>query len=269
MSFRGVEGLSGKEMIKLSVVIITFNEEKNIGRCLESVREIADEIVVVDSYSNDKTRQICEKYDVRFIEHKFEGYIQQKNYAISQATYIHQFSLDADEALSDELKSEIKKLKENWYCDGFRMKRLPNYCGKWIRHSSWYPDIKLRLYNSTKGKWQGANPHDKFEMIENSSVGFLNGDILHYTFSSISENIMQADKFSTIAAREMVTRGKPVYFFMIIFNPIAKFIRNYLLHLGFLDGYYGFCICSIATYATYQKYKKALNLKRSEREKTF
>jgi glycosyltransferase involved in cell wall biosynthesis len=256
-------------MVKLSVVIITFNEEKNIGRCLESVKEIADEIVVVDSYSTDKTRQICEKYGIKFIEHSFKGYIQQKNYAISQATYSHQLSLDADEALSDELKNEIKKVKENWNCDGFRMNRLANYCGKWIRHSGWYPDTKLRLYNSKKGEWQGVNPHDKVKMNQNSSVGFLKGDILHYTYYTIQEHLQQSDKFSTIAARELVTRRRPVYFFKIILNPIAKFIRNYLFHLGFLDGYYGFCICCITTNETYQKYKKALHFKQLEGKSIF
>jgi glycosyltransferase involved in cell wall biosynthesis len=256
-------------MIKLSVVIITFNEEKNIGRCLESVVEIADEIVVVDSRSTDKTRQICEKYGVKFIEHDFEGFIQQKNYAISQAIYPYQLSLDADEALSDELKNEIIKVKENWHSDGFCMNRLANYCGKWIRHCGWYPDTKLRLYDSTKGKWQGSNPHDKFVIIQNSSVGFLKGDILHYTYNTIQEHILRSEKYSTIAARELTRPGKPVYFFKIILNPVAKFIRNYLLHFGFLDGYYGFRICCIQTGETYQKYIKAFHLKRSEREKPF
>ncbi len=256
-------------MTKLSVVIITFNEDRNIGRCLESVQDIADEIVVVDSYSTDKTKAICKKYGVNFVEHDFEGYIRQKNYAVSQATFPHQLSLDADEALSDELKTEIKKIKVNWHCDGYRMNRLANYCEKWIRHSGWYPDTKLRLYDSTKGKWQGIDPHDKFEMIPGSSVGFLRGNILHYTYSTSEEYIRQADKFSTIAAMELVAHGKPVYFFMIVLNPIAKFIRNYVLRLGFLDGYYGYRICRIAAGETFQKYRKALRLKRLEGKKSF
>jgi glycosyltransferase involved in cell wall biosynthesis len=248
-------------MPELSVVIITFNEERNIGRCLESVMEIADEIVVVDSHSTDKTRLVCEKYGVKFIEHAFEGYIKQKQYAISQASFPHQLSLDADEALSGELKNEIKKIKENWHYDGYRMNRLANYCGKWIRHCGWYPDTKLRLYDTTKGRWQGVDPHDKFEMV-GSSVGFLKGDILHYTYYTVEEHLRQADKFSTIAARELISQGKPVYFFKIILNPIAKFIRNYFLRLGFLDGYYGFRICWITAGETFQKYRKAMQMKR-------
>jgi len=245
----------------LSVVIITFNEERNIGRCLESVREIADEIVVVDSHSTDKTRMICEKFGVKFIEHDFEGYIRQKQYAISQATFPHQLSLDADEALSEELKQEIKRIKENWVHDGYRMNRLANYCGKWIRHCGWYPDTKLRLYDTTKGKWQGVDPHDKFEMVPGSTVGFLKGDILHYTYYAIEEHLRQADKFSTIAARELISQGNPVYFYKIILNPVAKFIRNYFLRLGFIDGYYGFRICRITAGETFQKYRKAMQMK--------
>ena len=253
-------------MPELSVVIITYNEEHNIGRCLESVKDIADEIVIVDSHSTDKTRLICEKYGVKFIEHDFEGYIEQKNYAISQATYSHQLSLDADEALSDELKNEIKKIEGNWQYDGYLMNRLANYCGKWIRHSGWYPDTKLRLFDSSKGTWQGVYIHEKYEMIPGSSVAFLKGDILHYTYYTIEEHLKQADKFSSMAARELVMHGKTVYLYKIILNPVAKFIRNYLLRLGFLDGYYGFRICWITAGETAKKYRKALILKRSGRK---
>jgi glycosyltransferase involved in cell wall biosynthesis len=252
-------------MPKLSVVIITFNEERNIGRCIGSVRQVADEIVVVDSFSTDKTREICEKSGVKFIEHAFEGHIQQKNFAIKQAKYPYQLSLDADEALSEELKAEIHKIKSHWQNDGYRMNRLTNYCGKWIRHCGWYPDTKLRLYDSAKGSWGGVNPHDKLEMNPGSKVGFLKGDILHYSYYTVEEHIRQADKFSTIAAKELGNLGKTVTYFQIIINPVAKFIRNYILRLGFLDGFYGFIICRIAAHETYLKYTKARQLRRSIR----
>jgi len=252
-------------MPKLSVVIITFNEERNIGRCIGSVREVADEIVVVDSSSTDRTREICENSGVKFIEHSFEGHIQQKNFAITQAKYPYQLSLDADEALSDELKTEILKIKNDWKSDGYRMNRLTNYCGKWIHHCGWYPDTKLRLYDSTKGAWGGVNPHDKFEMNPGSKVGFLKGDILHYSYYTVEEHIRQADKFSTIAAKELVSLGKAVTYFQIIVNPVAKFIRNYILRLGILDGFYGFIICRIAAHETFQKYSKARQLRRSKK----
>jgi glycosyltransferase involved in cell wall biosynthesis len=250
-------------MPKLSVVIITFNEERNIGRCIGSVLDVADEIIVVDSFSTDKTREICEKQGVKFIEHAFDGHIQQKNFAITQATYPHQLSLDADEALSEDLKAEILKIKNDWKFDGYRMNRLTNYCGKWIHHCGWYPDTKLRLYDSAKGRWSGVNPHDKFEMNPGSKIDFLKGDILHYSYYSVEEHIRQADKFSTIAAKELIGLGKSVSYFQIIINPVAKFIRNYILRLGFLDGFYGFLICRIAAHETFLKYTKARQIKRS------
>jgi glycosyltransferase involved in cell wall biosynthesis len=250
-------------MPKLSVVIITFNEERNIGRCIGSVREVADEIVVVDSFSTDKTREICEKSGVKFIEHAFEGHIQQKNFAITQAKFPHQLSLDADEALSEDLKTEMLRIKNDWKFDGYRINRLTNYCGKWIHHCGWYPDTKLRLYDSAKGRWGGVNPHDKFELNPGSKVGFLKGDILHYSYYSVEEHIRQADKFSTIAAKELIGLGKSVSYFQIIINPVAKFIRNYILRLGFLDGFYGFIICRIAAHETFQKYSKARQIRHS------
>jgi glycosyltransferase involved in cell wall biosynthesis len=254
-------------MPKLSVVIITYNEERNIGRCLESVKDVADEIVVVDSLSEDRTVEICESFGAKVISHPFEGHIRQKNFAISQATYPHQLSLDADEALTDELKNQIIKVKENWEFDGYRMNRLANYCGKWIRHSGWYPDPKLRLYDSRKGSWGGLDPHDKFEMEPGAKIGHLKGDLLHYTYYTIEEHVIQSDKFSTIAANEIIRKGKKLYFIQLFIKPVAKFIRNYFLKLGFLDGFYGFIICQGAAHETFLKYVKAWHIKRSGSKK--
>jgi len=133
--------------IQLSVVIITFNEEKNIARCLDSVATIADDIVVVDSFSTDNTKHICEEKNIHFIEHKFDGHIEQKNWAITQAKHQYVLSLDADEALTKELQVEIIKAKNNWQYDGYSFNRLTNYCGVWIKHCGWYPDKKLRLWD--------------------------------------------------------------------------------------------------------------------------
>ena len=151
-------------LLPLSAVIITKNEEKNIARCLDSLSNIADEIVVVDSYSTDKTEEICLNYNVRFIKHHFEGHIEQKNYALSQTTYQHVISLDADEALDEVMQNSILEVKKEWSFDGYSMNRLTNYCGKWIWYGNWYPDTKLRLWDKSKGQWGGLNPHDKFMM---------------------------------------------------------------------------------------------------------
>ena len=157
-------------MPKISAVIITFNEEKYIEKCISSLEEIADEIIVVDSFSTDRTEDICGKFNVRFSKHKFDGYVEQKNYAMSLASYPYILSLDADEALSDELKKSILGIKDNLKYDGYIFNRLNNYCGKWIKHSRWYPDKHLRLFNSAKGKWTGPNPHDKFKLDPGSKV---------------------------------------------------------------------------------------------------
>jgi len=247
-------------MIKLSVVIITLNEEKNIGRCLESVKDIADDIVVVDSYSTDNTEKICAEYGVRFIRHSFIGHIEQKNWAITQAKYPHVFSLDADELLSDRLKMSIREVKENWKFDGYFVNRLTNYCGKWIRYSSWYPSRKLRLWDSRKGEWGGMNPHDHFILEKGASRKFLKGDLLHYSYYSIKQHIEQINKFSDIAAKSFFEVGKNASYFNILFHPVWRMFRDYIIKLGFLDGFYGLVISMNSAHETFLKYIKLKKL---------
>jgi glycosyltransferase involved in cell wall biosynthesis len=189
-------------MVEISAVIITFNEEEKIEKCLHSLKSIANEIVVVDSFSTDKTKELCLKNGVTFYEHPFKSYIDQKNYAASLAKNNYILSIDADEVLSDELTEEIKKVKQDFTADGYEFNRLSNYCGKWIHHSGWYPDRKLRLWDRRKGKWGGENPHDKFEMQSGSSIKFLKGNLYHYLFTSNTSHIAQANKFSTLGAKK-------------------------------------------------------------------
>ncbi|MBE9468693.1 MAG: glycosyltransferase family 2 protein [Bacteroidetes bacterium] len=251
-------------MIKLSVVIITYNEEKNIERCLLSVKDIADDIVVVDSFSTDATKEICKKYNVQFIEHKFEGYIEQKNWAITQAKYHHILSLDADEELSKELIKSVKEVKNNWEYDGYYFNRLTNYCGKWIKHSGWYPDKKLRLWDSRKGKWAGTNPHDKFELQTNCKKYYITGDLYHYSYYSIFQHIETINKFSDIAAFARFKKGKKSNILKIIFSPFWKFFRTYFIKLGFLDGFYGFVISVNSAHSTFLKQVKLINLNKNK-----
>lgn len=242
--------------VPLSAVIITFNEEKNIGRCIDSVIPVADEIVVVDSYSKDKTKAICEEKGVRFIEHPFEGHLEQKNWAITQASYPHVLSLDADEALDEKLTAEILNIKEDWKYDGYSMNRLTNYCGKWIYHCGWYPDKKLRLMDSRKGEWKGVNPHDKYELHSRSSEKHIKGNILHYSYYTIDDHINQVNYFTDIAARSHYKKGKRSSMLNILISPCIKFFKDYILKRGFLDGYYGLVICIISSHATFLKYVK-------------
>jgi glycosyltransferase involved in cell wall biosynthesis len=243
--------------ISISIVIITFNEEKNIGRCLSSLKNLSDDIVVVDSFSTDSTEAICKEFGVRFVQHEFEGHIEQKNWAITQAKYPHILSLDADEVVSDELYNSIKSVLSNWKSSGYTMNRLTNYCGHWVKHCGWYPDTKLRLWDSRLGKWGGDNPHDKYEMYsKHSEIEHLKGDILHYSYYTLDDHYKQVAYFTDILAKAQFKKGKMAPIIMLVFSPIVKFIKDYFIKLGFLDGKVGFRICRISAYATFTKYKK-------------
>lgn len=242
--------------VKLSAVIITLNEEENIQRCLDSVKGLADEIVVVDSFSTDKTPEICKQNNVKFVQHKFVGYVEQINYALTQAKNDHVLSLDADESLSEKAQQLVTEVKDNWDTDGYQFNRLTNYCGKWIRHCGWYPDKKVRLFDRTKAQWGGENPHYRV-MLEKHQIRYLNADILHYSFPSVSSHAQTANNFSTIAAREAIKKGRKINFLThILLNPIFTFFKKYIFQLGFLDGYYGFVVCVLSAHSNFLKYVK-------------
>jgi glycosyltransferase involved in cell wall biosynthesis len=247
--------------MKISAVIITFNEERNIGRCLDSLAGLADEVLVVDSFSTDKTAEICRAKGARFLQHPFEGYIEQKNWALEQAIYSHVLSLDADEALSEQLRESILFAKKNWSADGYTMNRLTNYCGQWIRHSGWYPDRKLRFFNRRKGRWGGQNPHDRVEMAPGSTIAHLDGDLLHFSYYTVNEHIERTRKYADIGARAMYERGRRATWLHLIFGPILKFLKSYFLKLGFLDGHAGWTICKISARETYLRYRALLRLR--------
>ena len=241
---------------KLSGVIITFNEEKNIARCIDSLQGVVDEIVVVDSYSTDRTKEICLEKNVHFFEHPFEGHIQQKNYALSKCTHDYVLSLDADEALNEKLQHSILEIKDTLQSDAYTFNRLTNYCGTWIKHCGWYPDKKLRLWNKNKGHWGGENPHDKVVMEANSSSTHLDGDLLHYSYYTKEDHFKQIAYFTDISSKAAFKNGVRSNFFTLLFKPPFKFLRDFILKMGFLDGYAGFLISWRSAYATYLKYKK-------------
>lgn len=243
-------------MPKLSAVIITCNEERNIGRCLESVNEIADEIVVVDSHSTDNTKQICESFGVQFFQVTWKGYSGQKNYAHALASNNWILSIDADEAISVELKKSILEWKNLPDPQFASFNRLTNYCGQWIRHCGWYPDTKLRIFNKTKAEWKGE-VHEILAFDKSIRIRHLSGDMLHYSYYSIEEHIAQTNKFSTIGARQLIENGGRVSFLKVLINPTVKFIRKYFFNFGFFDGYNGYVICRISALQTFLKYFKA------------
>lgn len=247
-------------MPKISAVIITYNEESFIDKCLESIDGIADEIIVVDSFSTDATEEICKKYNVRFVKNKFTGYKDQKNFALQLATYRNILSLDADEALSDRLRKSIISIKDNWEYDGYKFKRRNNFCGTWIKYSQWYPNSQLRLFHSDKGQFGELNIHEKFIMSNGGKIGKLDGDLLHWPCSTFEEHVEKMCKYSVIGANEFHKAGKKANLFTPYIHLIWGFLRTYIINRGFLDGRIGFMICTTYAKSTFNKYKKLRHL---------
>lgn len=240
----------------LSAVIITYNEEQNISRCLQSLVGIADEIIVVDSASTDKTCSIAEQYSAKIIQHPFAGFAAQKNFAAQSATHNWVLSLDADEVLSEELKSAILQVKSKAECEAYFLKRSTNFCGTFIRHGSWYPDKQCRLWDKTKGDWQGTI-HEKWRLFEpHKKYGTLSGDLLHYSFNSISDYLNMTERYTTLSAQEALQKGKNVSLLKLVLGPKFKFFQDYIIRLGFLDGYAGYIAYRLAANMAFVKYSK-------------
>jgi glycosyltransferase involved in cell wall biosynthesis len=242
---------------KLSAVIITLNEESNIGDCIESLQGVADEILIVDSFSTDRTEEICAKYDVRFVKNKWDGYVAQRNFAQELASCPVLLNIDADERLSLPLKDSILKEKEKGFpFKGYSMNRFNNYCGQWIKHGHYYPDRKIRLYHKNAGKIGGINPHESVQLFGDVAVKKLNGDILHYSFRTLSEHLSQMNKFSSIAAQSLFIMGKRPSLLKPFLSSFWAFFNGYILRLGFLDGIYGYVIARNNAMYSFFKYAK-------------
>jgi glycosyltransferase involved in cell wall biosynthesis len=251
-------------MNALSVVIITFNEEKNIKRCIESVTRVADEIIVIDSFSDDRTVEIAASLGAKVKQSAFDGYINQKNKAINEAANQYVLLMDADEFLSDELAASILKEKNNFTCKAYAMKRCNIFRGKYIRHGLWYPDRKLRLFDKRFGYCGGMNPHDIIVMQENTDVKLLNGDLFHHTFENIESYRRRNNEVSTVIAQSLFDAGVKKSKYKIIFSPLWSFINGYFLRLGFLEGYNGFIIAALTAQQSLLKYQKLRQLQRQQ-----
>lgn len=251
-------------MQRLSVVLITLNEEKNIARCLASVQNIADEIVVVDSGSGDQTVPIALKFGARIINQPFQGYIEQKNIALSAAEGDYILSLDGDEVLSPELEDSIRKEKLNGFsADAYEMNRRNWFIDQWIVHGTWYPDTKLRLIKKGCAQWGGTNPHDKLIPLKGRKVQHLKGDILHYTFNTMDDYVNQLNKFSSISARSMFEKGKRASLMNLLINPAVAFMKSYIINGGFRDGFNGYVIARQTANLTFLKYAKLLQIQKN------
>jgi glycosyltransferase involved in cell wall biosynthesis len=252
---------------KLSVVIITYNEEKNITRCLNSLKPIADEIIVLDSFSSDYTVDIAREWGAKVWQEPFRGYIEQKNRAIELATYNYIMSIDADEEIDEELQKSIHAAKQTFTYSAYKMKRCTNHCGRFIRHGTWYPDRKIRLFDKRVACWGGLNPHDKVVFRKTIAVKQLPGEILHYSFATIHEHIAKNDRFSSIVAKSYYKAGKRTNLVRVIVNPAWAFINGFFIRKGFLDGSQGLIIAWNQARYTFLKHKKLWRLQSGEKQK--
>ncbi len=250
-------------MVKISAIVITYNEERNIERCINSLKGVVDEIIVIDSFSTDKTKEICLANDVKFYAHNWEGFGKQKNYGIYQASYDLILSIDADEALSETLKQSILEIKNATTTgEAYEMNRLTNYCGQWIKYCGWYPDRKLRIWYRQQGLWNDADVHEKIEFKTPVRKRLLKGDLLHYSYYTLSEHFQRIAKYSTLSAEKAFKSGKKSNILKIVFSPFLRFIRNYFFKLGILDGFYGYAISKIEAHGVFIKYLTLYKLRR-------
>lgn len=251
--------------MQLSAVVITYNEERFIGECLTALEQVADEIIVVDGFSKDKTPEICKSFSkVKFFESEWLGYSKTKNWGNEKTTNNWILSIDADEILSPELIIELNNLKKGNKLFFTEFKRLTNYCGTWIKHGGWYPDVKLRLFDKSIAKWEGEL-HEKIVFKGLQEIRLCQNNIYHYSYTSISSHILQADKFTSIGAEELFKKGKKTTILKAIASGKIKFLKDYFFRFGFLDGYYGFIVALISSWASFLKYAKLIQLHRDAR----
>lgn len=245
-------------MPPISATIITLNEAPNIARTLRSL-SCADEILVVDSGSTDQTREIAASLGARVIVHPWEGFAAQKNFAVEQARFDWILSLDADEELNEEARSGLERWKSSEpSASGYRFARRAQYLGRWILHSGWYPDYKLRLFDRRKGRWHGAFVHESVVVV--GPIETLSGEILHYTCDSLAQHRERIEFYTDLAAKEMLERGERAGWLARVVVPPWTFLRTYFLCLGILDGTRGFLIAWMAARYVRRKYAKRARL---------
>jgi len=249
----------------LSCCIIAMDEEDRIEACLDSV-SFCDEIVVVDSHSSDRTREIAAARGARVIERDWPGHVAQKEFTIRQASHDWVLCVDADERVSPELRGEIEALRAGGFAGhaGWRFPRLVNYLGTWVRHGTWYPDLQLRLFDRRRGKWGGHDPHDRVELQAGASVGRLRGDLFHHPYRSFADHLHTIDQYTTIMARGLLARGRHAGLAALFVRPWVRFLRFYVWKRGFLLGRKGLVLGLLAAHYVRLKYMKLGLLERGE-----
>lgn len=249
-------------MSPISVVIIAFNEEKNVRAALESAKW-ADEVVVVDSFSTDKTPDICREYTDRVYQEKWRGFSGQKTYAVGLARNDWVFVLDADERFTDELIREISGLMfEGQSMAGYYVPRRNHFMGREIKHCGWSPDYSIRLFDRKRGAFKDRAVHEAVEL--SGEAGYLKAPMLHYTYDSISDYIIRMDKYSALAAEEMRKEGRSAGPSDMALNPVFTFLKMFLVRQGFRDGIHGLVISMLYSFYTFSKYAKLWEMREKQ-----
>lgn len=256
----------GKATMKLSATIITYNEEKHIAACIRSLEGVADEVIVLDSHSTDRTIAIAKEMGARVFTHPFLGYGPQKNKALEYTAHPIVLSLDADERIDDTLRASILNLKEQHTVIACSINRTTNYCGKFIRHGSWYPDRKIRLFDKRTARWSDDPIHESILLNDPDAVIRLKGEILHYSYNSIESHVLQNNKFSSMSAEALYNKGKRANVLHLTVSPLFAFIKGYIFRLGFLDGLYGFVVAINASHLTFLKYAKLYRMQKQKKD---
>ncbi len=241
--------------IPVSVAIIAKNEEKNIRDALESVKDF-EEIVVVDSFSEDKTVEICKKYTQKIFQREWKGFADQKQFAIDKTQLQWVLILDADERVSESLKREIAEKIKKSQVNGYYIPRKNFFLGKWIRYSGWWPDYTLRLFRKDRGRMEKRQVHEK--VVVEGKVDYLNEPMIHYTYESIEEFIKKMQKYSFLSAIEILKKNQSKYKVLLkmIFSPAFTFFKMYILRRGFLEGLRGFILAVLYSFYSFLKYAK-------------
>ncbi|MCB0765782.1 MAG: glycosyltransferase family 2 protein [Flavobacteriales bacterium] len=245
----------------ISAVIITRNEAHNIARCLISLQLLVDEVIVVDAESTDDTARIAAEHGAKVTVRAWTDYSDQKNFANTLAHGKYILSLDADEAISPELRAALMEATKDGLTGAYRFARLTNYCGTWVRHGGWYPDAKVRLFPKDKARWQGEHVHEELHLDPSLVVHELPGDLLHYSYPTVASHEQRIERYSDLHARKLYADGKRPGLLKRTFSPVVKFIQGYLLRLGFLDGKAGYSIARLSARAVRLKYAKLQHLR--------
>jgi glycosyltransferase involved in cell wall biosynthesis len=240
---------------KLSLCIITRDEEENLPRCLDSV-PFADQIVVLDSGSTDRTCEIARERGAEVHVEEFRGHVAQKNRAVELARHPWVLCLDADEELSAELAREIEQVLESGEDEvaGYELPRKTEYLGAFIEHSGWWPEYRLRLFDSARGAWRGRDPHDRVEL--EGLVRRLAGPLYHYNYRDLRHHLEKVNAYTTTMAEGLFREGRRFRLADALLRPPGRFLRMYVLRRGFLDGWRGFLLASIAAFYVFLKYAK-------------